>query len=240
MYEARAAFAAIPTPDRHAEALVRRSPALLRRSKSSTCRWRRCSPSVTPIPRKMIDPVKAAPCIPEAGTPERGAPAEICPARPVEPAPLSDTSYGALRPARQRISATPSDGSRSPVIPCTFLCPSSRARIVVGHPAHPAVAPGKRPADAKPRLALCNGTAYQAVRLPGNDIRRRHLHCSQLQRLGMDVQSAIETPRFRVPVFRFVSPHAYHPGAGSIWRVRIPIATGDSSGLSTTQWWPDV
>ena len=79
---------------------------------------------------------------------------------------------------------------------------------------------------------------------PGNDIQPQ----AMLQVLlnvnvfGMDVQSAIEAPRFATYSFPSSSaPHAYHPGR-LILESRIPAATGDELAARghDVKWWPDV
>jgi len=199
--------------------------------------------------RKMIDPRKAAPGMPEAGDAGRAAPPQKLPrAARGEPAPLADTSYVcAIDRHGNAFSATPSDGSSStPVIPGTGLCPSSRGSQSWCDSAHPAaVAPGKRPRlTPSPALALCNGKAYMPFGSPGNDIQPQAMLqvFLNVNAFGMDVQSAIEAPRFATYSFpSSSSPHAYHPGRLNL-ESRIPAATGDELAAlgHDVKWWPDV
>jgi gamma-glutamyltranspeptidase/glutathione hydrolase len=199
--------------------------------------------------RKMIDPRKAAPGMPEAGDAGSVAPRQKLPrATQGEPAPLADTSYVCvIDQDGNAFSATPSDGSSStPVIPGTGLCPSSRGSQSWCDPAHPAaVAPGKRPRlTPSPALALRNGKAYMPFGSPGNDIQPQAMLqvFLNVNAFGMDVQSAIEAPRFASYSYpSSSSPHAYHPGRLNL-ESRIPAATGDELEAlgHDVKWWPDV
>jgi len=200
--------------------------------------------------RKMIDPRKAAPGMPEAGDAGgKSAPRQQLPrASHGEPAPLADTSYVcAVDKDGNAFSATPSDGSSAtPVIPGTGLCPSSRGSQSWCDPAHPAaLAPGKRPRlTPSPALALRNGQAYMPFGTPGNDIQPQAMLqvFLNVNAFGMDVQSAIEAPRFATYSFPSSSaPHAYHPGRLNL-ESRIPSATGDELAAlgHDVKWWPDV
>ena len=200
--------------------------------------------------RKMIDPRKAAPGMPEAG--DAGSAAarrqKLPRATQGEPAPLADTSYVCvIDQDGNAFSATPSDGSSStPVIPGTGLCPSSRGSQSWCDPAHPAaVAPGKRPRlTPSPALALRNGKAYMPFGTPGNDIQPQAMLqvFLNVNAFGMDVQCAIEAPRFATYSFPSSSaPHAYHPGRLNL-ESRIPSATGDELAKlgHDVKWWPDI
>ncbi|MCE9641004.1 MAG: gamma-glutamyltransferase family protein, partial [Betaproteobacteria bacterium] len=185
--------------------------------------------------RKAIDPRKASPGMPEAGDAGGAAsPKQKLPqAARGEPAPLADTSYVcAIDSEGNAFSATPSDGSSStPVIPGTGLCPSSRGSQSWCDPAHPAaVAPGKRPRlTPSPALAMRNGRVYMPFGTPGNDIQPQAMLqvFLNVNVFGMEVQSAIEAPRFASYSYPSSSaPHAYHPGRLNL-ESRIPKSTGD-------------
>jgi gamma-glutamyltranspeptidase/glutathione hydrolase len=199
--------------------------------------------------RKMIDPSKAAPGMPAAGDAGGTAPEQKLPnAARGEPAPLADTSYVcAIDKDGNAFSATPSDGSSStPVIPGTGLCPSSRGSQSWCDPAHPAsVAPGKRPRlTPSPALALRNGRVYMPFGSPGNDIQPQAMLqvFLNVNVFGMDVQSAIEAPRFATYSYPSSSaPHAYHPGRLNL-ESRIDAATGQELEKlgHAVKWWPDI
>ena len=200
--------------------------------------------------RKLIDPRKAAPGMPEAGdTGSAAAPKQKLPrAAHGEPAPLADTSYVCVVDREgNAFSATPSDGSSAtPVIPGTGLCPSSRGSQSWCDPAHPAaVAPGKRPRlTPSPALALRDGKVYMPFGSPGNDIQPQAMLqvFLNVNVFGMSVQSAIEAPRFASYSYPSSSaPHAYHPGRLNL-ESRIPAATGDALAKlgHGVKWWPDV
>ena len=200
--------------------------------------------------RKAIDLRKAAPGMPDAGdTGGTGAPRQKLPrATQGEPAPLADTSYVCVIDREgNAFSATPSDGSSStPVIPGTGLCPSSRGSQSWCDPAHPAaVAPGKRPRlTPSPALAAKNGKAYMPFGSPGNDIQPQAMLqvFLNVNAFDMDVQSAIEAPRFATYSFPSSSePHAYHPGRLNLEN-RIDAATGDELARlgHDVKWWPEL
>ena len=200
--------------------------------------------------RKLIDPRKAAPGMPEAGDAGNAtAPRQKLPrATQGEPAPLADTSYVcAIDGEGNAFSATPSDGSSAtPVIPGTGLCPSSRGSQSWCDPAHPAaVAPGKRPRlTPSPALAMRNGKVYMPFGSPGNDIQPQAMLqvFLNVNVFGMSVQSAIEAPRFASYSYPSSSaPHAYHPGRLNV-ESRIPAATGDALAKlgHDVKWWPEV
>ncbi len=208
------------------------------------------STSYTEARRRAIDTRKAAPGMPEAGDAGGSAAAKqkLPAAARGEPAPLADTSYVcAIDKEGNAFSATPSDGSSStPVIPGTGLCPSSRGSQSWCDPAHPAaVAPGKRPRlTPSPALALRDGKAFMPFGSPGNDIQPQAMLqvFLNVNAFGMDVQSAIEAPRFATYSFPSSSaPHAYHPGRLNL-EARIPAATGDELAKlgHDVKWWPEI
>lgn len=208
------------------------------------------SKAYTDARRKLIDPRKAAPGMPAAGevAGSTAARQRLPKAEHGEPAPLADTSYVcAIDRDGNAFSATPSDGSSStPVIPGTGLCPSSRGSQSWCDPAHPAaVAPGKRPRlTPSPALALRDGKAYMPFGTPGNDIQPQAMLqvFLNVNAFDMDVQSAIEAPRFATYSFPSSSaPHAYHPGRLNL-ESRIPKSTGDELAAlgHDVKWWPDL
>ncbi len=165
-----------------------------------------------------------------------------------EPAPLADTSYVCVIDRNgNAFSATPSDGSSAtPVIPGTGLCPSSRGSQSWCDPQHPAsVAPGKRPRlTPSPALAMRDGKVFMPFGTPGNDIQPQAMLQVYLNvvMFGMDVQAAIEAPRFATYSFPGSSePHAYHPSRLNL-ESRIPEATGEALARLGHQiaWWPEI
>jgi len=198
--------------------------------------------------RKAIDPHRAAPRMPDAGVVGAATSTETHPtaARDDAPPPV-DTSYVCVIDRDgNAFSATPSDTSSStPVIPGTGLCPSSRGTQSWCDPRHPAsVAPGKRPRlTPSPALALRNGNAYMPFGSPGNDVQPQAMLqvFLNIHVFGMDVQSAVEAPRFATYSFPGSSePHAYHPGRLNLEN-RIPAATGEALARlgHDVQWWSD-
>jgi gamma-glutamyltranspeptidase/glutathione hydrolase len=144
-------------------------------------------------------------------------------------------------------SATPSDATTAtPVIPGTGLCPSSRGSQSWCDPAHPSVvAPGKRPRlTPSPALALRDGKAYMPFGSPGNDVQPQAMLQTFLNVhvFGMDVQSAVEAPRFATFSYPQSSePHTYRPGRLNV-ESRISESTRDTlAGLGhDVVAWPDL
>ncbi len=151
--------------------------------------------------------------------------------------PTLDTSYVCAVDKHGNVfSATPSDVSyQTPVIPGTGLCPSSRGSQSRPDPQHPSsVAPGKRPRlTPNPALALKDGKPFMVFGTPGGDVQIQAM--TQLfvnvVTFGLDVQSAIEAPRFAS--FSYPSsfaPNTYYPGllmveAGIALETRDALAT---------------
>jgi len=200
--------------------------------------------------RKCIDPNHAAPGMPEAGAVHhRAAPSPVMPkADKGDPPPAPDTSYVCVIDRHgNAFSATPSDASNAtPVIPGTGLCPSSRGSQSWCHPDHPAsVAPGKRPRlTCSPAMALRDGKAYMPFGSPGNDVQPQAMLqvFLNLHVFGMDLQSAVEAPRFATYSFPSSSePHTYLPARLNLEN-RVARATGDAlSALGhDIKWWPEL
>jgi gamma-glutamyltranspeptidase/glutathione hydrolase len=215
------------------------------------------SDDYTALRQSLIRKDQAWPEMPPPGHPANGEattapgpaipPPAAAPKDVREPATL-DTSYVcAVDSQGNALSATPSDVSRStPVIPGTGLCPSSRGSQSWGDPTHPSSAQaGKRPRlTPNPVMALKNGKPYMMFGTPGGDVQSQAMLQVLLNRtvFGMDIQSAIEAPRFAT--FSFPSsfePHSYFPGRLNL-ESRIPRETGDAlAGLGhKVEWWPDM
>ena len=193
--------------------------------------------------RALIDPGRAFPEMPPAGDPRTGAalasdataagsgPAGIAggsdphdagrPAggRRVADPGSADTSYVAvIDNAGNMFSATPSDTSAdTEVIPGTGLCPSSRGSQSRGvRTSLNAVAPGKRPRlTPNPAMAVRHGKPYLAFGTPGGDVQIQAMVqvFLNLHVFGLDLQKAVEAPRFATYSFpSSFAPNAYHPG----------------------------
>ncbi len=208
------------------------------------------SPAYANERRKALDPHRAAAGMPAAGIVDQR---ELAGA----PTPSADQATPALEPGTSYVctidrhgnafSATPSDASNAtPVIPGTGLCPSSRGSQSWCDPALPAsVAPGKRPRlTCSPALALRNGKAYMPFGSPGNDVQPQAMLQAflNLHVFGMDVQAAVEAPRFATYSFPSSSePHTYLPARLTL-ESHVPRATGEAltaMGHDVT-WWPKL
>ncbi|HEY1326581.1 MAG TPA: gamma-glutamyltransferase family protein [Casimicrobiaceae bacterium] len=181
--------------------------------------------------RRAIDPQRAYPGMPPAGMAKTTSELQSSIAE-TEPEP--DTSYVCVIDRHgNAFSATPSDASSAtPVIPGTGLCPSSRGSQSWCDPAHPSVlAPGKRPRlTPSPALALREGKAYLAFGSPGNDVQPQAMLQAFLNVhvFDMDVQSAVEAPRFASFSFPQSSePHTYRPGRLNV-ESRVAGSTRDA------------
>jgi gamma-glutamyltranspeptidase/glutathione hydrolase len=109
-------------------------------------------------------------------------------------------------------SATPSDGaSTSPVIPGTGVVPSLRGLQSRPDPAHPAgVAPGKRPRlTPNPAITVRPDGSVMPFGCPGGDMQVQAMLqvLLNLEQFGMDVQQAINAPRFSTWSF----PNSFAP-----------------------------
>lgn len=142
--------------------------------------------------------------------------------------PTLDTSYVCAVDKQGNVfSATPSDVSyQTPVIPGTGLCPSSRGSQSRADPRHPSsVAPGKRPRlTPNPALALRDGKPFMVFGTPGGDVQAQAMAqlLVNVVSFGLDVQSAIEAPRFAS--FSYPSsfaPNLHYPGLLMV-EARIP------------------
>lgn len=198
--------------------------------------------------RKEIDPRKAAPGMPAAGNAGRAAAPKLPEPTRGEAVQEPDTSYVAVIDRYgNAFSATPSDASSAtPVIPGTGLCPSSRGSQSWCDPEHPAaVAPGKRPRlTCNPAMALRNGRALMPFGSPGNDVQPQAMLqvFLNLNVFGMDLQAAVEAPRFATFSFPASSePHAYYPARLNLEQ-RISRGTGDALAAlgHDVNWWPEL
>ncbi len=132
--------------------------------------------------------------------------------------PALDTTYLAVTDARgNSISLTPSDFPQSPMVPGTGLCLGVRMtqfRLIPGHPN--ALMPGKRPRiTPNSPLVTKDGRLFMTFGSPEGDQQPQALVQVFLNLIvfGMDIQDAIDAPRFRSKNFPdSFSPHEYNPG----------------------------
>lgn len=199
--------------------------------------------------RGLIDAGKAWPEMPPAGDP-RGHQATSAGAAPERRAavrhPERDTSYVcAVDKAGNLFSATPSDGSsESPIVPGTGLIASSRGSQSFTTPGHASiVAPGRRPRlTPNPAIALTED-AMIAFGTPGGDVQTQAMAQVLLNVAvhGMDVQAAIDAPRFASYSFpSSFEPHDDHPG---LLKLEDRLSKETAAELEKlghkVEWWPD-
>jgi gamma-glutamyltranspeptidase/glutathione hydrolase len=107
-----------------------------------------------------------------------------------------------------------------------------------------AVAPGKRPRlTPNPALALKNDRPFMTFGTPGGDVQIQAMAqvAANVLHFGMDVQEAIEAPRFSTYSFpSSFAPHDYHPGL-----LMLEQRIGEATGAELTarghkvDWWVD-
>lgn len=207
-------------------------------------------PTQSAARRKLIDPVRAAPGLPE---PSRVDGFDIPPWQPdptsgprqAAAMPLETSYFCVIDSDGNMFSATPSDPTISgDVVPGTGITTSrwgSRAHTGADHPAR--VGPGWRPRmSANPMLAIKPGKTLMPIGSPGSEV----LGQAQLQVLlnvlvfGMSPQVAVEAPRFASYSWPASAlPHTYHPGRLNLER-DIGEEVGDAlaSMGHDIQWWP--
>ncbi len=204
------------------------------------------SPEYAALRRALIRHDRAYPGLPPAGDGTR-------PATVVATAPTRgqlDTSYVCVVDRHgNAFSATPSDtSSDSPVIPGTGMVPSMRGTQSWTNTDHASVvAPGKRPRlTPSPTLVLGrrgrHGRELFPLGTPGGDVQIQAMLQTFLNvvEFGMDLQQAVEAPRFATYSFpNSFEPHAYQPDRLML-EARLPAATADRLGQlgHDVQWWP--
>jgi gamma-glutamyltranspeptidase/glutathione hydrolase len=153
-----------------------------------------------------------------AGEP-RGSPSlASLPRRAAGAALGRDTSHLAvIDAAGNSVSMTPSDFPQSPMVPGTGMTLGIRMtqfRLEEGLPA--SLAPGKRPRVTPHALMLLRDGEHRiSLGTPGDEMQAQANLQVILNHLvfGMDLQQAIEAPRFRSLNWPdSFSPHAYEPG----------------------------
>jgi gamma-glutamyltranspeptidase/glutathione hydrolase len=209
------------------------------------------SDAYTAMRRKRIDPARAWPEMPPAGTPgelgltPRPLPGAKADREYAEPDP--DTSFVCVVDKHgNAFSATPSDGAlNTPVIPGTGIAPSSRGMQSWTDPAHPAcLAPGKRPRlTPSPAIARREGKWTMPFGTPGNDVQPQAMLqvFLNIATFGMTPQEAIEQPRFASSSFPGSSdPHTYTPRRMSMERRFTDETAAELGRLGhDVNWWRD-
>ena len=164
----------------------------------------------------------------------------------------ADTSYACVVDRwGNAFSATPSDSfGTSPIVPGLGFIASSRGSQTWMDPDHPSsLQPGKRPRlTPNPALAMRDGKPFLPFGTPGGDVQPQSMVQLFLNvvEFGMDVQQAVEAPRFSTWSFpNSFWPHAYHPGlVGSraacrprSWANSPPWATTSRCGTNSLPVW---
>lgn len=132
---------------------------------------------------------------------------------PVPQAAVRDTTYLCVIDRwGNAISATPSDGNwAAPIVPGTGLMISTRGVQSRTDPRHPAgLAPGKRPRlTPNPAMAVRNDGSVFTFGTPEGDMQPQAMLQVFLNvfHFGMDLQPAIEAPRFAT----FSFPNSFQP-----------------------------
>lgn len=131
---------------------------------------------------------------------------------------ITDTSYLAVTDKwGNSVSLTPSDFPLSPMVPGTGLCLGIRMTQFRLEPDHPAaLMPGKRPRiTPNASMVTRHGKLFLTFGTPEGDQQPQALLQVFLNFMvfGMDIQDAIDAPRFRSKNFPdSFSPHEYNPG----------------------------
>jgi len=200
--------------------------------------------------RSLISMEKAWPGMPPPGDPDALAQLKhrCVPAPQPEDAPgPGDTSYVCVVDRKgNAFSATPSDGSdKTPIISDVGILCSGRGTQSWADPAHPcSVAPGKRPRlTPNPALAFKNGRVYMPFGTPGGDVQCQAMLqvFLNINVFGMDVQSAVEAPRFSTYSFPgSFEPHPYYPGRLYLEsRINREVGNELAGRGHKVYWWDD-
>jgi gamma-glutamyltranspeptidase/glutathione hydrolase len=159
---------------------------------------------------RTIDPDHAAPGLPE---PLFGTAQPLPPPSPTAAMTESGTSYVCVVDERgTAFSGVPSDASdTAPVIPGLGIVPSLRGLQSRPDPSHPAgVAPGKRPRlTPNPAIVVRDDGSVMPFGCPGGDMQVQAMLqvLLNLEHFGMDIQQAINAPRFSTWSF----PNSFAP-----------------------------
>jgi gamma-glutamyltranspeptidase/glutathione hydrolase len=198
----------------------------------------------------QIDPNRAWPGMPPPGDPRRNSgqgqstPAGISDCEGLWPL---DTAYLCVADAAGNLfSATPSDSAReTPIVPGLGFIISPRGLqswLDAGHAS--AIQPGKRPRlTPNPALAFRDGHPYMAFGTPGGDMQCQAMVQMYVNMVDfdMDVQQAIEAPRFMTESFPgSFWPHTSHPGQIDVEsRISQPICETLTAQGHDVQIWPE-
>jgi gamma-glutamyltranspeptidase/glutathione hydrolase len=179
-----------------------------------------------------IDPARALPGMPPPILGSNLPPGTARPEAAARSTPMveADTSYCCVVDRwGNAFSATPSDGSwNSPVVPGLGIIPSNRGSQSRPDPSHPCgVAPGKRPRlTPNPAMIVTRDGGVMPFGTPGGDVQIQAMLQVVLNILqhGMEVQDAIEAPRFASYSFpSSFAPFDYFPGRLAV-ESRVPEA----------------
>ncbi|GGC42565.1 gamma-glutamyltranspeptidase [Siccirubricoccus deserti] len=196
-----------------------------------------------------IDPARALPGMPGPILGSNLPPGATRPEPAARSAPMveADTSYCCVVDRwGNAFSATPSDGSwNSPVVPGLGIIPSNRGSQSRPDPSHPCgVAPGKRPRlTPNPAMIVTRDGGVMPFGTPGGDVQIQAMLQVVLNILqhGMEVQDAIEAPRFASYSFpSSFAPFDYFPGRLAV-ESRVPEAVrGELAGRGhEVKDWPE-
>ena len=186
--------------------------------------------------RGLIDPTRAWPEMPPPGDPWRGkATRELAGVVPGgashRPSADVDTSFLTVADRWGNVfGVTFSDSFiHTPITPGTGLAVSSRGVQSWVDPSHPnRVEPGRRPVvTGNPAMVFKDGKPILSLGSPGSDIQIQAITQVLLNVLvfGMEVQEAIEAPRFGTYSHPgSFEPHTYQPGLLRV-EARVPSET---------------
>jgi gamma-glutamyltranspeptidase/glutathione hydrolase len=160
----------------------------------------------------------------------------------------ADTSFVAVVDRwGNAFAATPSDGSwNSPVVPGLGIIPSNRGSQSRPDPSHPSgVAPGKRPRlTPNPAMMVTRDGGVMPFGTPGGDVQIQAMLQVVLNvfQFGMELQDAIEAPRFASYAFpSSFAPFDYFPGRVAVEsRVARPVRDGLAARGHEVKDWPEI
>ena len=183
----------------------------------------------------MPEPILGALAVPEAS-------------RLALPVVEADTSFAAVVDRwGNAFAATPSDGSwNSPVVPGLGIIPSNRGSQSRPDPSHPSgVAPGKRPRlTPNPAIMVTRDGGVMPFGTPGGDVQIQAMLQVVLNvfQFGMELQEAIEAPRFASYAFpSSFAPFDYFPGRVAVEsRVAQPVRDGLAARGHEVKDWPEI
>jgi gamma-glutamyltranspeptidase/glutathione hydrolase len=199
---------------------------------------------------KLIDMCAAFQELPPFGDPEnfnaaRGRQPLLADRRVDDSWPHPDTTYLAVVDEERNVfSMTPSDGGLdSPMVSGYGITLGTRLIQLRLDPEHPAaLAPGKRPRlTPSPGLVMKDGKAFMPIGTPGGDQQAQAMLQVFLNvaEFGMNVQEAIEAPRFGSYNFPdSFAPHPYYPGRLSV-EARLEARVGEAlraKGHGVNRW----